>query len=384
MSFRGLPQWVRRRPTQLECDVLHVLWPGDYVGGVQTQVAGYVRAASQHGDMVHRVCFLDGAGPTGDALENEGISFRLGFRRGWGPLGLLRFARALRAVRPRVVHFHWRTFGAIAVARVTLPRTPFVWTEHHPGAITPSLRVRLFYRLFRGRFSRFVVTSDAMATYVEGFGIGRERIPVIPSALTVPLRRPESPMLSRGNVIGVITRLDGPKRIDLFIDVLAELRNRGVACSGVVVGEGPYRETYEEHARRSGPGDVVRFVGMSADVAGWLDRFDVFLSTSSIETFGLAVLEAMARGVPVVAMPCPGGLSDLVGRGGVLVTGREPRIAADAVESLLASPAERARVGRRGYSIATTYTLDAAVSRHAAMYRELTTDAQPLQAPVPG
>lgn len=374
---------ARERIDLSDCEVLHVVWPGDY-GGVLTHIAGYVRAASRDGDLVHRVCFLDGAGPTGDALGDEGMSFRLGFRRGWGPLGLLRFARALRSARPSVVHFHWRALGAIAVARVVLPRTPFVWTEHHPGAVTSGPRTRLFYRLFHGCFCRVVVTSDVMARYVEGFGIDRELIRVIPQALTVPLRRPETPMPSRGNVVGVITRLDGPKRVDLFIDVLAELRDRGVACSGVVVGDGGHKEIYEEHARRSGLGDVVRFVGMSSDVEGWLDRFDVFLTTSSVETFGLAALEAMARGVPVVAMPSSGGLSDLVERGGVLVRDRAPRSAADAVESLLASAAERARVGGRGYAIATAHTLDAAVSRHTSMYRELTADARRPQALVSG
>jgi glycosyltransferase involved in cell wall biosynthesis len=278
-----------------------------------------------------------------------------------------------------VVHFHWRALVAIGVAKVVLPRTPFVWTEHHPGAVTSGPRTRLFYRLFHRPFRRFVVSSDAMAGYVEGFGIDRALIRVIPPAVTVGLRRPETPMPSRGNVVGVITRLDGPKRVDLFIDVLAELRDRGVTCSGVVVGDGGHKEIYEEHARRSGLGDRIQFIGMSSDVAGWLDRFDVFLTTSSVETFGLAALEAMARGVPVVAMPSSGGLSDLVERGGILVRDRAPRSAADAVESLLASGAMRSQVGIRGYEIATAHTLDAAVSRHSSMYRELTRDARQPQ-----
>ena len=333
--------------------------------------------------MVHRVCFLEGSGPIGDALESEGFASRLGFRRGWGPIGLWRFARTLRAARPKLIHFHWRSLGAMCVARFMFPRTPFIWTEHHPGAVTANLKARVFYRLLKRFFSRFVVTSEAMAKYLQGHGVDPVRVEVIPYALAVPLRRPDPQMPNRGKVVGVLTRLDGPKRIDLFIDVIAELHRRGVSCTGLVVGDGGHKEIYENYAKESALGEVVRFVGMKTDVATWLDRFDVFLTTSSVETFGLAALEAMARGVPVVAMPCPGGLNDLVERGGVLVEDRDPETAAAAVEVLLASAAERIRIGSLGYDVAATYTADASVAKHLNMYRTVLSASGVEQPPIP-
>jgi glycosyltransferase involved in cell wall biosynthesis len=369
----------RSRSTAATCDVLHVLWPGDY-GGVETHVTGLVRGSTQRGDIVHRVCFLEGSGPTASALDGEGVvSSRLGFRRGWGPVGLWRFARVLRRTRPRLIHFHWRVLGAITVARVVLPRTPFVYTEHHPGAAVGHPKVSLFYRVLRRCFCRIVVTCDAMVGRVATYGVANDQIVLIPSGLTVPFRRPDDAMQSRGNVVGTVTRLDWPKRVDLFLEVLSELRARGVSCTGIVVGDGDRKELYEQHARRLGLAHIVEFPGETDDVSRWLDRFDVFLTTSSVETFGLAVLEAMARGVPAVGMPCAGGLPDLLRSGGVLVHDRDPKAAADAVERLLTSSAERARVARRGFELASGYTLEAALTKHARMYRELLTNGREPQ-----
>ena len=369
----------RSRSTAGTCDVLHVLWQGDY-GGVETHVTGLVRGLTQRGDMVHRVCFLEGSGPAASVLHGEGmVSSRLGFRRGWGPIGLWRFARVLRMTRPRLIHFHWRVLGAITVARVVLPRTPFVWTEHHPGAAIGHPKVSLFYRVLGRCFRRFVVTNDVMVGRVATYGVATDRIVLIPSGLTVPLRRPDDAMQSRGNVVGVVTRLDWPKRVDLFLEVLSELRARGVSCSGIIVGDGDRKELYEQHARRLGLVQIVEFPGETDDVPRWLDRFDVFLTTSSVETFGLAVLEAMARGVPVVGMPCAGGLPDLLRSGGVLAQDRDPKTAADAVERLLTSSAERAHVARRGYELAKGHTLDAALTKHGRMYRELVTNGREPQ-----
>jgi glycosyltransferase involved in cell wall biosynthesis len=368
-------------PSDSRCDVLHVVWPGAY-SGVVLQVAGFVRAGARAGGMVHRVCFLGGIGPVGDALEAEGLAYRLYFRRGWGPIGLWRFARSLRMARPQLVHFHWRVFGAIGVASVVLPRTPFVWTEHHPGPVVTGARTRYFYRLLRRRFSRVVVTSEAMVGYVERYRVARRKVEIIPYALLIR-RRPPGPVGgANGAVIGVVTRLDDRKRLDLFLDVLAELRHRGLGCSGLIVGDGPHRAQYETYARKLALDEAVEFVGMKADVAEWLDRFDVFLTTSAVDTFGIASLEAMARSVPVVAMPCPGGLAELVERGGVLVRDRNPQTAADAVESLLASPGEHLRVASRGYEVAAEHTVEAALEGHLKMYRELGVDSMRAEGPV--
>ncbi len=91
--------------------------------------------------------------------------------------------------------------------------------------------------------------------------------------------------------------------------------------------------------------------------------------TSAVDVYPNAVLEAMARGVPVVALPCEGGLAELAARGGLLLPDREVGTAADAVGELLASPEARERLRARGYEVAAEHTVDAVLTRLEELYR---------------
>ena len=116
---------------------------------------------------------------------------------------------------------------------------------------------------------------------------------------------------------------------------------------------------------------MVTFVGQQDDVASWLDRFDVFLMTSDVETFGIAALEAMTRGVPVVAMPSAGGLASLAERGGVLLESRDVTEAAATVADVLASPERRSELRRRGAGVAREHRLEHTVTALDNMYAEV-------------
>jgi N-acetyl-alpha-D-glucosaminyl L-malate synthase BshA len=103
------------------------------------------------------------------------------------------------------------------------------------------------------------------------------------------------------------------KRIPDAIEVLARVRVRCPAVL-VLVGDGPEREAVRRRAVQLGVLDAVAFVGEQAEVAGLLQASDVFLLPSETESFGLAALEALSCGVPVVATRT-GGLPELIEHG---------------------------------------------------------------------
>jgi len=108
-------------------------------------------------------------------------------------------------------------------------------------------------------------------------------------------------------VIGV-GRLVPVKRWDLWLQVLARLRQQGTAVRGVLVGAGPQEASLRAQVDRLGLGTVVRFAGFcdAQQVRTWLQAADLMLSTSYFENRSLATLEALACGVPVVC-PAQGG-----------------------------------------------------------------------------
>ncbi len=147
----------------------------------------------------------------------------------------------------------------------------------------------------------------------------------------------------RGPVLVHVSNFRAVKQVPELIDVLAHVR-RTLPARLVLVGDGPEREAVVTRARARGIADAVAFVGPRADFADELPHADVFLLPSATESFGVAALEAMSAGVPVVAYRV-GGLPDVVGDAGILVAPCDGAAYADAVLALAGDPARRAELG---------------------------------------
>lgn len=140
------------------------------------------------------------------------------------------------------------------------------------------------------------------------------------------------------------SRLSPEKRPERAVDALAELRRRGVPAALAVVGEGPRRRALEERAA----GLPVRFLGHVADrelLAGVLATADVAIAPGPVETFGLAALEALASGTPVVVSN-ESALPEVIGLAGLAVDDTGAAYAG-AVERLLDREDRQRRVAAR-------------------------------------
>ena len=150
---------------------------------------------------------------------------------------------------------------------------------------------------------------------------------------------------SDGKVLLVMaSRLSKEKRPDLAIAAVAELRRRGVPARLVIAGDGPLRAGLERQARGL-PVELLGFVHDRARLAALLGAADVVLAPGPVETFGLAALEALACGTPVVAS-CHSALPEVLGDAG-RAAASAPWCIADAVQDLLALPVEARRAAAR-------------------------------------
>jgi glycosyltransferase involved in cell wall biosynthesis len=326
--------------------VFHVVWSGD-LGGTERHVSWLIRCAAEAGEQ-HHAYFLK-PGRIASELVSEGRATLVNVRCGWDVLGFLRFGRMLRRNRPEIIHFHTRNLAAHLTAGFACPSARRVYTEHAPGALAREARFRLFYFLFKRRLTTFVAIAPAMAECIVGYGVPREKVAVVPHAVRMPIRQEPGLPTSAGWRLGVIGRLERQKRIDLLLQIVAALRARGRDASAVVVGDGSEMPNLARLAHELDLADHVEFVGAQGDVTPWLDEMDAFVMTSESEPLGLTALEAMARGVPVIALPCPGGLAELVSEGGRMAPSRDINAAADAVEEVLADASTRLRCREAGF-----------------------------------
>lgn len=347
---------------------MHLYWSGDR-NGVTMQLATIVREATARGSRQH-VFFVDGRGPVADELVAAGLATRLGVQSGWNLLGLARLTQAFRRLRPRVVHVHKPALIPTLVAYAACRDAAWVYTEHSPESLTGAPRFRLFYAIFRTRFEAFIALAPELVDVIRGYGVPETRIEEIPCMLAVPLQKQQA-LREPGIVVGALARLARVKRLDLFVDVVAELRARGCEVTARIVGAGPERQALLDHAATLRVDGLVEFAGETADVAAALDGFDVLLLTSELEVAGTATLEAMARGVPVVAMPSRGGVDASVRAAGILLADRSVSAAADTVARLLASAPERRALQARGLAQAQPHEPAVVLPRLERLYAGL-------------
>jgi glycosyltransferase involved in cell wall biosynthesis len=149
-----------------------------------------------------------------------------------------------------------------------------------------------------------------------------------------------------------VARLHPDKGVDVLVEASARLRARGVDHQVVVVGAAqPGNDTYrrELDQRLASVGSHVQLRGDVPAVAPLLLSADVYVQPSRSEAFGLAILEAMSLGLPVVATRV-GGVPELVVDDvtGLLVAPDDPVALADAIGVLLADPQRRAAMGSAG------------------------------------
>jgi glycosyltransferase involved in cell wall biosynthesis len=150
-------------------------------------------------------------------------------------------------------------------------------------------------------------------------------------------------------VAGIVGRLQPWKGQDRFLTALAQLRQRGLDVHGLLVGGGAYGRSpryvaeLERLIPRLGLSDFVTLTGQVDDPAPYFELMDVAVNASQGEPFGIVLLEAMAAGVPMVAVG-EGGPLDIVEPGvtGTLVTDGRPETLAAAIGDLLADPRQRA------------------------------------------
>jgi len=220
------------------------------------------------------------------------------------------------------------------------------WAPHR--AVADSLNARM-----ADAYDRVVCTTQWAAA--EFRRIGTPNLLTVPLGVDLAAFGPERhdpalrARLARPSELLLVHcgRLSPEKRVDRSIATLAELRRRGVPAVLVVAGDGPRRAALQRQAA----GLPVRFVGFVAGreaLARLLATADVVVAPGPVETFGLAALEALASGTPVVAAG-EGALAEVVGRSGgagVVVSGEAPRFA-DGVLQVAAAPAEERRAAAR-------------------------------------
>jgi glycosyltransferase involved in cell wall biosynthesis len=251
----------------------------------------------------------------------------------------------------------WGAIGAAAAAKHRVPTSlSFIGLDFkqimHPLALPLRLSVR---------HARVItVTGERMRRGLVARGVPESKIRVLPHAVNTErfAPGPAAPDLDLISVGQLIPR----KRMDVVIDAIAELRDRGLSIRAGILGDGPLRAELSARIERRGVQHLVSLLGFRTDVENVLRRARIFALVSDWEGVPFAMIEALCTGlVPVVTDV--GTIADWIehGKNGHIVPVGDARALADSVERLLRDREHFEQLRERALGVRTTLALPAAV-----------------------
>jgi glycosyltransferase involved in cell wall biosynthesis len=353
-------------------------------GGLERMVIDLALAQQAAGHRPRVACLFEPGALAGE-LSGQGIEVFACHKAAGLDLGAVRRLRAwLQAVPGVVVHTHNANAHYHTVAATFgSPTARLVNTRHGMGASQPRSRGEWLYRRAMARTDVVAAVCEAARARFAAQGVRpRAGLLAVPNGIrvdTFAAAHEERRAALRNvlglapgtRIIGTVGRLNPVKDQAMLLRAFARVHAEAADTALVLVGDGALRAELERQATASGAGESVHFLGDRSDVRQLLQGFDVFALSSLSEGYSMALLEACASGLPIVATDV-GGNREIVAddRNGVLVPAADAQAMANAVLGLLRDPSRVQRLGAAGRDWALREaSVPAMAARYDALYR---------------
>ena len=337
------------------------------------------------------------------AAADANLQFVPTLQRAIAPLddlrALLTLYGEMRRFKPTIVHTHMAKAGLLgrvaAVAynhtRGPAPRARVVHTYHghvlegYFGGLATTIFIALERQMARVTDAIIAISPAIRADLLNTYRIGRaEQYRIVPlgfdlsafAAVDEAARRrarAELQIAADAPVLATVGRLTAIKNYSLLLDAAQSVAARFPNLVVLLAGDGELRADLEAQAARLGISANLRFLGWRRDLPTIYAATDVFALTSRNEGTPVALIEAMAAGVPGVSTDV-GGVGDVIANStmGIKVPLDDPRALATAVERLLADTEQRRRMGDMARAhVLARYDITRLTNDIDALYRDL-------------
>jgi glycosyltransferase involved in cell wall biosynthesis len=315
---------MSRRVIALVCDVMYPY----SVGGRELRYHHLLPRLAEHAEVhVYTMQWWKGS----PVYQHDGVTYHA-----ISPL-LPLYVNGRRSIRQALrfglasLRLLWRPFDVLEADHIpylqvfvlrlvsAIKRKPFIATWHEVWS-------RSYWREYLGRVGlaawatewiamrlpdRIIAASPETAARLQETLGSRKSIIAVPNGIDLTAIRHATPDSKVSDLV-VVGRLIDHKRIDMLLDVVALLHARGSYVTCRIIGDGPERAALEQHARELGVSHAVEFrrdICEQKDLYSLVKAARIFVSLSAREGFGIAVLEAIACGVPVLTTSAPDNLA---------------------------------------------------------------------------
>lgn len=325
-----------------------------------------------------------------DKLKKEKNVIRMPSLFSFGDKSEFRFAnifsgyvrKKVREFKPDIIHSHhpfW--IGSVGVYIARRLKIPVVYTyhtrlEHYahfvflPGSLFRNIIAHILVRRFANKCDSVIVPTQSTeeylrligvksTIYVQPTGIEFDRFQQRDEAIIADLKAQQN--ITDETVFVSVARLSNEKNIDFMLEALAQLNTQtDKAFRFLMIGDGHQRQRLQQKSKDLGLDKTVSFVGAvpPKEMAQWYQLGDVFLFASQSETQGMVILEAMAAGLPVVAVRSSG-IDDVVvdGENGYK-TPAQQKLWLDRVQMLLEDKSLRDKLAAQAVECAASHSVE--------------------------
>ncbi len=372
--------------------VVHIATGGNAVGGVAQHVCGLAPKLEARGFKVILVFLGEGATPEEARKQHLRVE-TVPKRRRADPFTLLQLSRLLKRLSPQLVHTHNLTsnfYGRIAARRAQVPH--LITTVHgFMGDLlqydkSGSLGNRFLFwhtRFTNKSIDKLVAVSERIKDWLLSTGLPPDRISVIRCGLDLRnikscrearrTARAQLGLTEEAWVIGNVARMDPVKNQVLLVEACLPLLRKDHNVKLAIIGEGPERSAIEVKVRAAQIEEQVLLPGLISNARCLMPAFDVLAISSRMEGIPLAMLEAMAASVPVVAAEV-GSVSEVIEESvsGLLVPPGNSQLLTQAITKLYTDKLLSQRLGAAGRkAIEEKYDVEVTADLMAEVYREV-------------
>ncbi len=341
-------------------------------GGAERQVIELLNHMNPKEFDRHLIVLRERPDNFGYLLDSKVKCFNLNYRSRFFFAGMIRFVDYLKNHRIQILHSHIYDPSKLSALAGMAARVPVIMTTEHGKNLWKKWYHHLIEKFLinRAAVKRIAVSADIRQLRIKFDGTKPDNILVIPNGTIIP-----EYMADTGNdprIIGTLGRLVEPKDYKTLIEATRLVREKGFDVELQIAGQGPEMSNLLDFIERTGMGKHAHLMGFQNSSA-FLKRIDLFSMSSVREGLPLALLEAMACGLPVAATRV-GGIPEVVedGVSGLLSEPRDPEGLAENIVKILRDSELRVSLGRSARkTVEKSYSIESVAKSYEQIYRNM-------------
>ncbi|MFH1904709.1 MAG: glycosyltransferase [bacterium] len=332
------------------------------IGGLERVVATIAEGLDKEKYDVEVWCVARD-GEIADELKGKGIKVKiLGILTYHNPFNILRLVSAMRKANPDIIHTHGYFANTAGRLAGLLARIPIILAHLHSTYYYYKKRHFLIEKFLSLFTSKIICCSEAVKQFAVNYEkVNSNKLIIIYNGIDLQnfcqfgnLRetRKRLGLSDKEKVIGSVGRLKEVKGYKFLLEAATRVVKEIFGVKFLIIGDGSLREELEKLTKNLGLKQKVIFTGKQKDISELLGIMDIFVFPSLLEGLGIAAIEAMAFGLPIVATNV-GGIPEIVNdrKSGFLVPPKDSHALAIKIIELLKDGGKAQKMGRIGKEI---------------------------------